>query len=76
MTWFGLFAPAGTPREIVTKLHAEVQRVFADKTFREKFIVPQMFQPMTQSPEEFAVFIKGEAQKWSKVIRDANLKVD
>jgi tripartite-type tricarboxylate transporter receptor subunit TctC len=75
-TWFGLFAPAGTPREIVTKLHAEVQRVFTDKTFQEKFIAPQMFQPMTGSPEEFAAFIKIEAKKWSKVIRDANLKVE
>jgi len=75
-TWFGLFAPAGTPREIVMKLHAEVQRVFADANFQEKFIVPQMFQPMTSSPEEFASFIKSEARKWSKVIRDANLKVE
>jgi tripartite-type tricarboxylate transporter receptor subunit TctC len=76
VTWFGLFAPAGTPREIVMKLHAEVQRVFADANFQEKFVAPQMFQPMTSSPEEFASFIKSEAQKWSKVIRDANLKVE
>jgi tripartite-type tricarboxylate transporter receptor subunit TctC len=76
VTWFGLFAPAGTPREIVTKLHAEVQRILADSAFQEKFIVPQMFQPMTSSPEEFSAFIKTEARKWSKVIRDANLKVD
>ena len=76
VTWFGLFAPAGTPREVVSKLHSEVQRVFADKTFREKFIVPQMFQPMTQSPDDFAAFITTETQKWSKVIRGANLKVE
>jgi len=75
-TWFGLFAPAGTPREIVTKLHAEVQRVFADKAFQEKFVAPQMFQPMTESPDDFAAFIKREAQKWSKVIHEANLKVE
>ncbi len=76
VTWFGLFAPAGTPREIVNKLYAEVQRIFADPTFNEKFIAPQMFQPMPQSPDDFAAFIKSEAKKWSKVIRDANLKVE
>ena len=75
-TWFGLFAPAGTPREIVMRLHAEVQRVFADANFQEKFVAPQMFQPMTGSPEEFSAFIKTEAQKWSKVVRDANLKIE
>ena len=76
VTWFGLFAPAGTPREIVTKLHAEVQRVFTDRTFQERFVAPQMFQPMTGSPEEFAAFIRTEAKKWSKVIRDTNLKIE
>ena len=75
-TWFGLFAPAGTPRETVMRLHSEVQRVFADANFQEKFVVPQMFQPMTGSPEEFSAFIKSEARKWSKVVRDANLKIE
>jgi tripartite-type tricarboxylate transporter receptor subunit TctC len=75
-TWFGLFAPAGTPREIVMRLHTEVQRVFADPNFQEKFIAPQMFQPMTASPEEFTAYIRSEAQKWSKVVRDANLKIE
>jgi tripartite-type tricarboxylate transporter receptor subunit TctC len=76
VTWFGLFAPAGTSREIVGRLHAEVQRIFADTNFQEKFIAPQMFQPMTGSPEEFTAFIKTESQKWSKVVRDANLKIE
>ena len=76
MTWFGLFAPAGTSREIIGKLHAEVQRIFADANFQEKFIAPQMFQSMNGSPEEFSAFIKSEAQKWSKVVRDANLKIE
>jgi tripartite-type tricarboxylate transporter receptor subunit TctC len=76
VTWFGLFAPAGTSREIIGRLHAEVQRIFADTNFQEKFIVPQMFQPMTGSPEEFTAFIKSESQKWSKVVRDSNLKIE
>jgi len=75
-TWFGLFAPAGTPREIVLKLHAEAQRNLVDPTFREKFLAPQMFEPMTGSPEEFGEYIKAQQQKWAKVIRDANLKIE
>ena len=76
VTWFGLFAPAGTSHEIVMRLHAEVQRVFADPSFQAKFLAPQMFQPMTGSPEEFTTFIRDETQKWSKVVRDANLKIE
>ena len=75
-TWFGLFAPAGTPREIVLKLNAEVHKILADPAFREKFLAPQMFEPMGSSPEEFADYIKGETQKWAKVIREGNLSID
>jgi tripartite-type tricarboxylate transporter receptor subunit TctC len=75
-TWFGLFAPTGTPREIVMKLHAEAQRNLADPTFREKFLAPQMFEPLTGSPEEFADYIKAQAQKWAKVIREQKLSID
>src|SRR5262249_48892413 len=53
-TWFGLFATAGTPREIVTKINAEVAKILADPQFREKFLAPQMFEPMASSPEESA----------------------
>jgi tripartite-type tricarboxylate transporter receptor subunit TctC len=76
VTWFGLFATAGTPTEIVMKINAEVRRIFADEAFREKFLVPNLFEPMLGTPEEFAAFIRADAAKWSKVIRDANLKVD
>jgi len=75
-TWFGLFAPAGTPRELVFKLNAEVQKILADPEFREKFLAPQIFEPMGSSPEEFADYIKGQTQKWAKVIREGNLSID
>jgi tripartite-type tricarboxylate transporter receptor subunit TctC len=75
-TWFGLFATGGTPRDVVMKINAEAARIFADQSFREKFLAPQMFEPIVTSPEEFAAFIKSEQTRWAKVIRDANLKVD
>jgi tripartite-type tricarboxylate transporter receptor subunit TctC len=74
--WFGLFLPAGTPRDVVMKLNSETQRVFADPAFREKLLAPQMFQSMVTAPEPFSAFIKAEQAKWAKVIRDANLKIE
>jgi tripartite-type tricarboxylate transporter receptor subunit TctC len=76
VTWFGLFTTAGTPPEVIGKINGEVARLFADPAFRERFIVPYMYETMVTSPEAFALFIKAETAKWSKVIRDANLKVD
>jgi tripartite-type tricarboxylate transporter receptor subunit TctC len=76
VTWFGMFATGGTPKEIVTKVNADVQAIFTDAAFREKHLAPQMFEPMTSSPEAFAAFLAAESQKWSKVIRDAKLKIE
>ena len=75
-TWFGLFATAGTPTAIVTKINAEVANILADSQFREKFLAPQMFEPMASSPEEFADYIKAERRKWAKVIREQKLSIE
>jgi tripartite-type tricarboxylate transporter receptor subunit TctC len=74
-TWFGLFATAGTPREIVTKINTEVAKILADPQFREKFLAPQMFEPMASSPEEFADYIKAQIRKWAKVIGEQKLSI-
>jgi tripartite-type tricarboxylate transporter receptor subunit TctC len=75
-TWFGLFATAGTPRDVVMKLNAEIQKILADPDFREKFLAPQMFEPMGSTPEEFADHIKAQTQKWANVIREQKLSID
>jgi tripartite-type tricarboxylate transporter receptor subunit TctC len=75
-TWFGLFATAGTPREVVLKLNAEVQKILSDPEFREKFLAPQMFEPMGSTPEAFADYIKAQTQKWAKVIHEQKLSID
>jgi tripartite-type tricarboxylate transporter receptor subunit TctC len=75
-TWFGLFATAGTPREVVLKLNAEVQKILADPEFREKFLAPQMFEPMASTPEAFGDYIRAQTQKWAKVIREQKLSID
>jgi tripartite-type tricarboxylate transporter receptor subunit TctC len=74
--WFGLFAPAGLPADIVTKLDKETIRIFNDPAFRTRFLDPQMFESMAGPPEEFAAFIKTERDKWAKVIREAGIKVE
>jgi tripartite-type tricarboxylate transporter receptor subunit TctC len=75
-SWFGLVAPSGTPPEIVRKINADVQRILSDASFKEKFLVPNRYEPITGSPEKFAAFMKADALKWTKVIKDANVKVD
>jgi tripartite-type tricarboxylate transporter receptor subunit TctC len=75
-TWFGLFAPADTPHEIVMTLNAEVQRILGDPQIRARFLDPQMYEAMTGSPQEFAAYIQTEQQKWAKVIHEADIKLE
>jgi tripartite-type tricarboxylate transporter receptor subunit TctC len=74
-TWFGLFTTAGTPREIVLKINAEVRKILAEPEFQEKFLAPQMFEPMGSTPEEFADYIKAQTEKWAKVIHEQKLSI-
>jgi tripartite-type tricarboxylate transporter receptor subunit TctC len=76
VTWFGLFGPSALPHDIVMKLNTEVQRIFADPAFRARFLDPQLYESMAGPPEAFAAYIKAEEQKWSKVIREANIKLE
>ena len=71
----GVLLPAGTPRAIVNKLHADVVRVLAVPEAKER-IAGLGFDIIANSPEDFTQQIKAEIAKWSKVIKAANLKVD
>jgi tripartite-type tricarboxylate transporter receptor subunit TctC len=75
-SWFGLVAPSGTSSEIVVKINADVQRILSDASFKEKFLVPNRYEPIFGSAEEFGAFMKTDTRKWTRVIRDANVKVD
>jgi len=76
VVWFGLFAPTGTPWEIVTKINNAVQRILADPGFRDKFLTPNFYEPVSGSPEQFAEHIRSDAQRWQKVIRDAKIAAE
>ena len=73
INWIGLFAPAGTPPEIVAKWNAEVQKVMAAPDVQKRLEVEgSTFRPTT--PEQFAVFVRGEASKWQKLIPEMGIK--
>jgi tripartite-type tricarboxylate transporter receptor subunit TctC len=75
-SWYGLAAPKGTPRDIVGKLNAETQRIFADPAFRDRFLTPNFIFSIVSSPEAFAERIHTESATWAKVIKDANVTVE
>ncbi len=72
-TWFALVAPAGTPRDIVMRLNAEANRLFAQADTRQRFADLGMTIG-SQAPEQLDTLIKSEIAKWSKVIKDADIK--
>jgi tripartite-type tricarboxylate transporter receptor subunit TctC len=72
-TWFGLFAPAGLPREIGVKINDEVQRAFADPSFQSDFLSLYMFDPVNSSLERFDAFIKSEREKTGEILRSEKI---
>ena len=70
--WFGLVAPAATPRDVVARLSQEFARVARQPALRERF-APQGVELASTTPEEFADIIRAEIPKWGKVLRDANV---
>jgi len=72
-TWYGLFAPPGTPPAIVAKLNAEIRAVVADKAFQEKFIIARGLVPAINSSEEFAAEIKADRALAEQVVKESGL---
>jgi tripartite-type tricarboxylate transporter receptor subunit TctC len=76
LVWFGLFAPNGTPRDIVVKINNAIQHILADRSFRDRFLTPNLYEPISGSPEQFAQDIHRDTERWQKVIRDAKLAIE
>jgi tripartite-type tricarboxylate transporter receptor subunit TctC len=72
--WFGLLAPAGTPKDIVNRLAAETQRILKLPDVHER-IAALGAEPVGSTPEQFAAHIKSEIAKWAKVIKEANVEL-
>jgi len=74
-SWYGLIAPAGTPREIIMTLNTEVARSLREPDARER-LYSIGAEPMNNTPEEFAAYINAEMAKWSKVVKTAGIRAD
>ena len=73
--WFGVLAPAGTPREIVQRLNTEIVRILQSPDVKERFL-KQGVDVQTSTPEQFDAFVRSEVARWAKVIKDAGIRAD
>ena len=71
--WFGVLAPAATPRDIIAKLHTTIVRVLQDTALKQRFM-GDGGETVGNTPEEFAAIIRADLGKWDKVIRNAGIK--
>ena len=74
-SWYGVLVPAGTPRDILSRLSVDLGKITNSPDAKERMNAAG-FDPLTSSPEQFAEFIKMETVRWAKVIKDANVKVE
>ncbi len=73
--WFGVVAPAATPKDVIAKLNAEINRVLSTADVKERFTMAGV-ELMGGSPELFGAQIKEQVETWGKVVRQANIKAD
>lgn len=72
---YGILAPAGTPKAVINKLHADIVRVLGMPEVKDRLLA-QGFEPLGNTPEEFGRYLKSEAIKWAKVVKESGAKVD
>jgi len=73
--WYGILAPAGTPREIVNRLNSEIHKALASADLKQR-LANSGVEPLVSTPEQFAEFIKSEIVRYAKVIKDAGIKIE
>jgi tripartite-type tricarboxylate transporter receptor subunit TctC len=73
--WFGTVAPAGTPTEVISKLNSEIRAALSVPEIRERALAAGA-EPLANSPQEFAAFIRAETKKWAEVIKAAGVKLE
>jgi tripartite-type tricarboxylate transporter receptor subunit TctC len=74
-SWYGVLAPAGTPRDIVRRLNAEAAKALTAPGMREQFAAMGA-EPIGGTPEEFAAVLKRDLAKWARIAREANVKAE
>ena len=74
VTWNGIVAPAGVPREIVARLHSEIARMMKNPEFTRRYAERGIEMRASASPEEFTAYIRSEADAFAKLVKDAGMK--
>lgn len=74
-SWFGVFLPARTPRPIVMKMNQEIGRILANPEVRQR-LIDQGADPASDTPEEFAAYVKSEMTRWGQVVRNTGARAD
>ena len=74
-TWYGLMFPAGTPKEIIGRMHGAAASALAHPAVKERFATTDL-EPKTSAPEEFGAYIRGEIAKWAKVIKASGIPIE
>jgi tripartite-type tricarboxylate transporter receptor subunit TctC len=73
---FGLFAPTGSPAEVIRKINADVQKIVGDPEFQKKYLEPFAVQPLPGPLDAFAEFLRKDSAKWGQIINAANVKIE
>jgi tripartite-type tricarboxylate transporter receptor subunit TctC len=73
--WYGVLAPAGTPREIVARLNSEILRVLGSPDFRQRFTMAAV-APIGSTPEQLGEYIKSEIARWAKLVKESGARID
>jgi len=73
--WYGFLAPAGTPPAVINRLHAEISKIVQLPDIRERW-AGLGAEPLHNTPEQFAAFLKADVVKWAKVVRESGVKID
>jgi len=76
LAWWGIFAPAGTPKPIVDKFHSELVKVFNQPDVRKQLTETQGMDLTVSSPEDTQKFLVSQIERWGKVVRENNIRVD
>ena len=73
--WYGIFAPGGTPKAIVDRIHAETLKALNAKDLQDKLAL-QGAEVFSSTPDEFAALLKAELPKWAKIVKESGAQID
>jgi tripartite-type tricarboxylate transporter receptor subunit TctC len=73
---FGLFAPTGTPADIIKKINADVEQIVSDPEFQKKYLERFAVQPVPRSLDAFADYLRNDSAKWGEVIKKSGVTIE